>query len=382
MHILHITGSYGGTEVYRNLITCLDRLGLRQTVFVPLNYSNRNRSGNHPIDFKVKESKIIYSKVLKRIDKYLYRHKINGIKNDIEKRIDLSDVDCIHCANICTDGAVAYEIWKKYGIPFITAVRNTDIYTYYKIFIWQRKYFNKVFHAAKRVVFIGPSHRDVFSRISNIPVDASKTITIPNGVNDYYLNNRYNDNHPLHRPVRVIFASGYSSGKSLLEVILAVKYLRDELSIDIVLDAVGDGLPFRKVNGRYLAKLYKLRDENDWLTLSRYLPKEELIDKYRESDLFVMPSKPETFGLVYVEALTQGLPIIYGKGQGFDGFFEEGSVGYHAQAFDVKDIADVIIKVLENYDILKHNIAAIPLEEQFSWETIAKQYMDIYRNII
>jgi len=45
--ILHITNSYGGTSVYYNLYDNLDKLGVRQKIFVPLNAKNRNRVGNH-----------------------------------------------------------------------------------------------------------------------------------------------------------------------------------------------------------------------------------------------------------------------------------------------------------------------------------------------
>lgn len=51
--------------------------------------------------------------------------------------------------------------------------------------------------------------------------------------------------------------------------------------------------------------------------------KKQLREAFSISDIFVMPSKPETFGLVYVEALSQGLPILYAKGEGFDGYFDE-----------------------------------------------------------
>ena len=61
-----------------------------------------------------------------------------------------------------------------------------------------------------------------------------------------------------------------------------------------------------------------------------------------------MPSYTESFGLVYAEAMSQKLPVIYSKGQGFDGQFEEGLVGYHVSPYDVKDIANGILKALEN----------------------------------
>ena len=64
MRVLHIINSYGGTEVYKNLITELDKLGVSQTVYVPLSVANRERVGNQLIDFRVKDSQIIYSTVI------------------------------------------------------------------------------------------------------------------------------------------------------------------------------------------------------------------------------------------------------------------------------------------------------------------------------
>ena len=55
-------------------------------------------------------------------------------------------------------------------------------------------------------------------------------------------------------------------------------------------------------------------------------PKEQVLAHLRKNDIFIMPSYHETFGLVYAEAMSQGLPVIYTKGQGFDGFFEDGKV--------------------------------------------------------
>ena len=63
MHILHLAGAYGGSEVYKSLYSAIDRLGIRQTVFVPLNAANHHHIGNNPVDFKTQGSKIIYSTI-------------------------------------------------------------------------------------------------------------------------------------------------------------------------------------------------------------------------------------------------------------------------------------------------------------------------------
>ena len=107
LHILHIANSYGGTEVYTNLIKSLDHLGVKQTIFVPLNPKNQNRIGNHMVPFSVSGSSIIYSTILKTYHRYFYTAKISKITKEIEKKIDLSRVDLIHAGLFCSDGAVA-----------------------------------------------------------------------------------------------------------------------------------------------------------------------------------------------------------------------------------------------------------------------------------
>ena len=95
------------------------------------------------------------------------------------------------------------------------------------------------------------------------------------------------------------------------------------------------------------------------------------------SDIFVMPSKFETFGLVYVEALTQGLHLIYTRGQGFDGYFADGTIGYSVKYDDseeiknrIKDISSGKVEKISNY---KDKIL-----NDFDWENVAERYKKIY----
>lgn len=111
-----------------------------------------------------------------------------------------------------------------------------------------------------------------------------------------------------------------------------------------------------------------------------YCSPEELINYYRKADIFVMPSLTETFGLVYAEALSQGLPVIYTYGQGFDGQFEEGDVGYAVNPHDYNDICEKIISVLENYDAISKRCTTNSVK--FDWGIIVKDYINLYKSII
>lgn len=386
MHILHIANSYGGTEVYTNLIQSLDHLGVKQTVFVPLNPKNQNRIGNHMVPFSVSGSSIIYSTILKTYHRYFYTAKISKITKEIEKKIDLSRVDLIHAGLFCSDGAVAYELYSQYKTPYIVAVRNTDVNTYYKKLFWKRTYFHAILEKAKNIVFLSPRYKKTFldnikNKVNNkVALElVEKSVVIPNGVDPFYLKNRSTKERKINSPIRIIFAGAFNKGKNILEVIYALDILINKgLNIDFKI--IGKGLKFRKQDSTYTTKIYELASEREWIEVLDYKPKEELRQIFNKSDIFVMPSIPETFGLVYVEALSQGLPIIYAKGQGFDGYYSNIGIGFGVNARDYNDIANKIEQIIDNYDQISSNISKLDLEKDFDWGNIAERYLELYNN--
>ena len=77
--------------------------------------------------------------------------------------------------------------------------------------------------------------------------------------------------------------------------------------------------------------------------------------------------------------MSQGLPVIYSKGQGFDGQFEDGTVGYAVNSLDHNDIAEKIIKIFYDYETKSKN--CIELFNKFDWKTIACDYLSLYENL-
>ena len=93
-----------------------------------------------------------------------------------------------------------------------------------------------------------------------------------------------------------------------------------------------------------------------------------------------MPSFTETFGLVYPEAMSQGLPVVYTAGQGFDGQLPEGIAGYHVDPHSPQSVADAIQQIVAHYAEIA---SAVPqLTRQFTWQGIAAKYITIYRRIV
>lgn len=386
MNILHIANSYGGTEVYTNLYTAIDQnADITQWVYVPLNVRNHDRVGKKIIEFKNGESKIYYATILNKYHKYLYGAKINAIVKDVEHTFKMGNVDLIHAGTLCLDGAVAYELHKKYGTPYVVAVRSTDIFSYYKKLFWRRSYFTRILLNAEKVIFISPKYKEAF--IANlVPVTKKaaiekKMLVLPNGVNSLFLKNRYIENHESSDDFRLIFVSAFFERKGLIETIQAIEKVRNN-GFNISINAIGKGLPNRPQDSEYINAVEALAKNKQWVKLQPFKTAEEIIQEMRSSDAFIMVSARETFGLVYVEALTQGLPILYAKNEGFDGFYPDGFVGYPAQAGNVDSIAESIQKLVLDYSVLSENVKTLDLNKDFEWNKIGQKYLTIYKEVL
>ena len=101
--------------------------------------------------------------------------------------------------------------------------------------------------------------------------------------------------------------------------------------------------------------------------------KEELLSAYQGADLFIMPSLRETFGTVYLEAMTQGLPCIYTKSEGIDGWFRDGEIGKAVSPLDANQIADAIFAIQQDYAAM--SARCIQRVQTFRWEAIARRYL-------
>ena len=127
-------------------------------------------------------------------------------------------------------------------------------------------------------------------------------------------------------------------------------------------------------------KIYNYLCKNKRFNYLGIMDKEELINVYKDADIFVMPSINETFGLVYAEAMSQGVPVLYTKNQGFDGQFDEGVVGYSIECTSVKDIQKKIEMIIKNYSTI--NVNCIELVKNYSWSRIEEIYRGIYEEVL
>lgn len=372
MNVLHINCNYLDSWLHQTMIdTLVYSSNVSSEVFVPVHCEE-----GHIV---TPNDCVHVSKCFNKWDRVWFSHKQRKIRNQVEKEFVFSTVDCIHAYTVFTDGNVARYMSRKYNIPYVVAVRNTDVNTFFKMMPHLRGIGIRVLRDAKAIFFLSDAYKcEVFEKYipKRLHSDfAKKSYIIPNGIDEFWHENRFwNRNIAAiekrieEKKLRLIYAGGVDRNKNITETCQAIELLKSRgWQIDFsVVGRVKNQSLFEEIKGM--------------VDYHEALPKEKLIDFYRSADIFVMPSHKETFGLVYVEAMSQGLPVIYTRGQGFDGQFLDGEVGYCVSDRDESELAQSIIKCAENYRVISEHV--IEASMSFSWDLLCKKYSDIYKSII
>ena len=289
--------------------------------------------------------------------------------------------DICHAYTLFNDGNLAYYLYKSKSIPYIVVVRSTDIESFFKYRILLRRHGLKILLNAEKIIFLSKGPKDLVFRKyipqKMIDVFNDKSMIIPNGLDPYWI-----DSAPSYdiadgklerikrNTLKLLYVGVIDKNKNIETTITAIEFLISEgYSVEFtVVGGISDYSVYERIVNKSFVKYYERK------------PKQELISFYRENDLFIMPSFKESFGMVYVEAMSQGLPVIYSKGQGFDGQFDDGVVGQSVKSNDAHDICRAIKEVL-SADYSSCSKRCIDLSKMFDWAKISQEYIQIYDGI-
>jgi len=158
----------------------------------------------------------------------------------------------------------------------------------------------------------------------------------------------------------------------LIEAIALIVKTRTDLHLTIV----GDG-PLLK----HLENRIKDLNVSKFVTLAGSKTKDEINKLFDKSDFLVLSSFAETFGVVVIEAMAKGLPVIVTKCGGPENFVKS-FCGIVIKNNSPEKLADSICYMLDNYN--KYDSVKISdyVKNNFSYETIGYKFNYIYDNII
>jgi glycosyltransferase involved in cell wall biosynthesis len=372
MKILHLCSYYVGSKIYKNLFETISETTKKynQNVFIPVRkveHLNVNRTEEHGIC-------LYYIKCLSLMTRLSFLFKqmilILAFKKIVQKSSDILSSDIIHAHTLYSDGFLAWYLKYKYQIPYIVTVRTTDVNIFEKYLPHWKPFTKQVLKNAECVVFLSEQHKKpICLKYGNV---LRKTVIVPNGVDQFWIENSIlKKENILKLGKKGIYVGEINKNKNIKKAIHAFFEAQNQNdSIFVVIG--GTYQDYKKIYGRLnlevLGRVQFLGRAND----------KELIKKHlRDSDVFIMPSHMETFGLVYLEAISQCTPVVYSLGQGFDGLFPVGVVGFKCDPKDSDSIQRAVGFALDkfpnglDFDLKKYN----PISD-FSWDEVTSILLD------
>lgn len=370
MRLLHICNDFTYSKVHRDLFMELDKWNISQVIFT------YHRCNNYGINqFSSPRVKFIYSKrLVKFYHRLFYQLKLEVFRRELLSKVDVSQFDCINATTLFSDGGLAYSLYKRYHIPYIVAVRSSDINVFMRYLPHTWRMGRAILKSASKIIFISESTKRSFVKFwmvkDIIPDIKNRIIVQPNGINDFWLDNL---NIIRNESNNILYVGQFVKRKNVLHLMQAVLKIRQFIP-DVHLNLVGG-------KGKQEKKVLDCvsRYPETFTYHGEIFDRERLRKVYLENAIFAMPSHHETFGLVYLEALSQNLPVVFTKGEGFDGLFDI-KVGEAVNSKSVDEIAYALLHILQNRDSYVDNVQIN--FDRFRWTNIAEHYIKIYASII
>ena len=309
-----------------------------------------------------------YGKLLRYFPKLEYNfYKIRIIKF-LEEFIRENKIELVYAVGTFIEGQLAYDIYKKTGIPYVvTEHSNTNIINSTR----NKKLYLKIMKNAKKAFFVSKASQKKFLELYN---DISNTEVIVNGFKSESIKNE------IKKPKEkfIITSVGFfEERKGWMNLLESINMVKKETQIQIELWIIGDG-PLNKKMREYISE----NNLEDICKFTGVIDHSKVLEYMYASDIFCLVSTNEPLGIVYLEAMSLGIPVIGTKDEGISDIIDNGISGFLVEYGNIFELKELILKLIDNPDILEQigrNGQRVSL--YYSWENNAKQWLDIVNKL-
>ena len=193
-------------------------------------------------------------------------------------------------------------------------------------------------------------------------------LTLPSPLKKEELLNKYGftkNNTILFALSRMSAKERYKGYDIVLEALVSIKIKHPEIRYLL-------GGSYDKEEKQLLDQLIIRLDLSENVVIAGYIPDDELSGHFNLADIYIMPSVKEGFGIVFIEAMYYGLPVIAGNKDGSVDALCNGKLGLLVDPLNVTEIEEAVEKIISNKN------AYLPdreiLMENFSYENYKTKF--------
>ena len=290
------------------------------------------------------------------------------------ERCDLAVPDLVHAHCAYPDGRAAVEYGARHGKPVVVTVHGFDVKVLPSLDPRWRQLTVEVLERADAVVAVS---RDLRNDVLDLGVSPGKVRWIPNGV-DCSLFSRAVSRRPGEGGWRLLYVGRFVEEKGLRVLLEALARLRRRRS-DVSLVLIG-GHPATGTSEPFLPQVAAL-GLSDCVEFRDAVPPEEMPRHMAESDLVVLPSFYDSFGIVLIEAMACGLPVVATRCGGPEEMVDD-SAGRLVAVGDAGDLAEGILAVIDGYEAYDQEAIRRRAEERYDYRRVAARIYGLYREVL
>ncbi len=269
--------------------------------------------------------------------------------------------------------SLGYHLSAKHKKPFIQGIHYTD-YKRSKVRSGMlTKKYEKIIAGSQAISFRSPFLQRKFE--NQLPQIVNKSFSMPGGVDSIWLETPSTRKFEFKdRPANILTVANLIERKNIDKVICSLTNIQSDWVYRIV------GI------GPEMESLSRVADENDVqskVKFEGFLPNSEVRDKMDESDIFVMISERETFGLVYLEAMARGCIVVATANEGVDGIVKDGKNGFLCEP-KPESLTQVFnkIKRMSSDQLKKISSRAKRTAKEYTYPALAKTYLTQLKKFI
>lgn len=274
------------------------------------------------------------------------------------------DLIHVHCG--LYGGLAAKVIKDKYSIPYVITEHSSTILNN-SLNDYNKKVLSIAYNNADKLISVGEKLKTSMKNYTKNDI-----VVVPNIVNTdgFKVNKDYK-----REKFRFVTVAYLKKNKRIDLIIEAFNRLKEKYS-NIELYIGGNGP--EKSNIKQIINNYNLNSD---VHLLGEVLRDDLPEVMGNSDCFVLPSMYETFGVVYIEALACGVPIIATKCGGPEDFFNN-KLGYMIDVDNLEQLYNSMEKILNNKVKFNSNEISDYIKNKFSRKVIVSQLENVYNLIV
>ncbi len=238
------------------------------------------------------------------------------VHNKLPKDFLLKNYDVLISHMPC-GALLAQRLLEKNKIRYVCSVHSADItvLTDIKYSLYFKNALKKSYLIADKISARSPILKGKIEKI--IPAVKDKTFTAFSGIDEEYINEKIT---PISEKFRISTAASLIKRKNIDVIIKGLSLFTAK---DYTFRVMGDGQERKK-----LEKLTRKLKLSDKIKFTGQISRDEVLKNLEDSDIFILLSNNETFGLCYLEAMAKGNIVIAKNNDGISGIIKDSKNGF------------------------------------------------------